>query len=174
MVIFDEKPEAYEELRDAIFNEVEPVGVCEQAVAETITFCILKQRRTVRTEASIFRYEAFDQQVADARNRVHKFKKAFFANLDHHGEVVMDKAGLDAALAQLEKAEAARDCETLAFAFENASKKNDMWTKLSRYEVANERSLYRAIRELERLQAARKAEEAQVTDVIPSPVTGSM
>ena len=29
VVIFDEKPDAYEELRDTIFYELEPVGVCE-------------------------------------------------------------------------------------------------------------------------------------------------
>ena len=60
-----------------------------------------------------------------------------------------------AALRQAEKAEAARERETLAVAFTQATNTTDTLTKLSRYEVAIERSTYKALHELQRLQATR-------------------
>ena len=168
VVIFGESEEAYEALRDDVFDEVEPVGVQEEALAEAIVVCSLKSRRGVRIEASTFRHEAFDQQVAHAKRRVNKLRKSVFGALGDQGKVVTDQVQLDAALAQLEKAVTARNCEMPALAFESAAKRNDCWTKLSRYKVANERSLYRAYRELERLQAIRKAREIDVIDVTPS------
>ena len=67
------------------------------------------------------------------------------------------------AAAKAEQAEAARDRETLAIAFAKAERNNDL-SKLSRYEVAIERSLYRALHELERLQARRQG------GAVPAPV----
>ena len=61
-----------------------------------------------------------------------------------------------AAQGQIDKAVAARDRETLAIAFGDAADKNDTLAKLSRYEVAIERSFYQALHELQRLQAARQ------------------
>ena len=168
VVIFGEKSDAYEELRDAVFDEVEAVGVREKALAETIAVCIFKSRRWVRVEASTFRYEAFDQQAAYAQGHVRTFEKSISAAMADQSRIVSDKAQRDAAIAQAEKAATARDCETLARAFENASKRNDTWTNLSRCGVANERRLYGALHELERLQAIRKKREADVIDVTPS------
>ena len=168
VVIFGEKSDAYEELRDAVFDEVESVGVREEALAETIAVCIFKNGRWVRVEASTFRYEAFDQQAAYAQGHARTFEKSISAAIAGQSLIVSDKAQRDAAIAQAEKAATARDCETLARAFENASMRNNTWTKLSRYAVENERPLYRALRELERLQAIRKKREADIIDVTPS------
>ena len=46
-----------------------------------------------------------------------------------------------------------------------------VFTKLNRYEASIERSYYRAIRELERKQAARPRADAATTEVDPEPVT---
>ncbi len=59
--------------------------------------------------------------------------------------------------------------ETLAIVFTN---QNDNLEKLSRYEVAIERSFYRALCELQRLQASRKDRDVgtpAVIDVQPTP-----
>ena len=69
---------------------------------------------------------------------------------------VADKRGYAVALGQLNEAGLARDRETLALAFGEAASQNDTLAKLSRYEVALDRVFYRALHELERLQAARR------------------
>ena len=68
------------------------------------------------------------------------------------------------------KAAAARDRETLAVAFK-AANQSETWEKLSRYEVAIERSFYRALQELQRLQAVRRGPDGAARPVID--VTGS-
>lgn len=88
---------------------------------------------------------------------------------------VTDEKQRDAALRRAEEAEAARDNETLAIAFTQATSTTDTLTKLSRYEVAIERSLYKALHELQRLQAARADQAVRapaVLDVNVSTSTG--
>lgn len=63
---------------------------------------------------------------------------------------VTDEEQREAALRRAEKAEAARDTETLAIAFTQATSTTDTLSKLSRYEVAIERSLSTALHELPR------------------------
>ena len=82
-----------------------------------------------------------------------------------------DEEAHAAALRQAAKAEAARDKETLAIAFTNASVKTDTLAKLSRYEVGIERSLFRSLHELQRLQATRQGREVDAPRVIDVTVS---
>ena len=171
VVVCGEQQQLFDEFRDAVYEKLRPVGVLEDSLVEIITVRIWRARRSGLVEASTYRFQTLAQQAAHARNRANACEKSIYAAMADKDTIVTDKAQRDAALAQAEKAEAARDCETLALAFANASRETDTWTKLSRYEVANERSLYLALRELERLQAARNDDEADVIDVVPSPAT---
>ena len=74
----------------------------------------------------------------------------------------------------VDEAETARDNETIAIAFTNAMKRDDILAKLSRYEAAIERSLYRALHELRRLQTARERPNVHPgtiveTELAPTP-----
>ena len=62
------------------------------------------------------------------------------------------------------------DLLTVGLAFIKDSRGANAFSKLSRYEVGIERSLYRAIQELERLQARRLGGEVSATVIID--VTG--
>ena len=64
------------------------------------------------------------------------------------------------------EADAARRRLKLGAAFVVAANHNDPLTKLSRHEVSIERSLYRALHELERLQGLRKGREPSAPAVI--------
>ena len=64
-----------------------------------------------------------------------------------------------------------RDRETLAATFIRDTERANALSRLSRCETAIERSLYRALHELERLRTARKDGEVRVIDVIPSTAT---
>ena len=85
---------------------------------------------------------------------------------------VTDEEQREAALHRAEKAEAARDNETLAIAFTQATSTTDTLSKLSRYEVAIERSLYKALHELPRLQAARAGRAVSAPAVLDVNVSG--
>ena len=69
--------------------------------------------------------------------------------------VVIDEEAHSEALREAADAEAMRDADSTlaAAAFEGDS--GDLFSKLARYEASVERSLYKAVHELQRLQAAR-------------------
>ena len=63
-------------------------------------------------------------------------------------------------MAKLQEIRAQQEAETptLGLAFVRGANGADAFSKLSRYEAAIERSLYKALHELQRLQAARRGE----------------
>ena len=105
-------------------------------------------------EASLFQHEIFNEDIRRATDLAEEFTESPFAGLGERE--VTDERQHAAALRQVDEAEADRDRETLAIAFTNATRGTEPLVKLSRYEVAIERSLYRALHELQRLQAARQ------------------
>ena len=70
-----------------------------------------------------------------------------------------DEASYQESLLRVEEARNSRqeDLLTIGFAFIRDARRENAFTKLSRYEVSIERSLYRAISELQRLQDKRKS-----------------
>src|SRR5215212_6208255 len=75
--------------------------------------------------------------------------------------VVMDEQKHQEALSRAQEAEALQEDEgtaTLGRTFIRDAEGANAFSKLSRYETAIERSLHRALHELQRLQAARRAE----------------
>jgi hypothetical protein len=74
--------------------------------------------------------------------------------------VILDEQKHQEALSEAKEMEAKRDAETTALGrtFIRDADKANAFSKLSRYETAIERSLYKALHELQRLQAARRTE----------------
>ena len=131
VIVADEDQSCFRERRDAMHAHLNPQGALEDMLVERIVECAWRLRRVGYIEASVFRYYVFEDEARRAR--------APRTLTQPHGE----------------EAEAARDRETLAIAFIHAAKRDDTFTKLSRYEAAIDRSFYRALRELQRLQADR-------------------
>ena len=75
---------------------------------------------------------------------------------------IVDEEAHRKAVALAEEAEAWRDSDAtvLAAAFRANTRQGDTISKLSRYETAIERALYRALRELERLRELRRNPDA--------------
>jgi hypothetical protein len=80
---------------------------------------------------------------------------------------VFDKEKHKQALSEQRDYEAAQESETatLGEAFVQDSREENAFTKLSRYETSMERSLYKAVHELQRRQAARPVPVAVDIDV---------
>ena len=62
---------------------------------------------------------------------------------------------------------------TLGESFVRDCRKENALSKLARYEAGIERSFFRALHELQRLQAARRGQEVRVPDVVDINVDGS-
>ena len=172
VILDDEDPHLFEERRDAMCAHLDPRGELEDVLVERIVACAWRLRRLQRIEASVFRYHVFDRQVDRATTLASTFIQVAFEGVFPPPRYIDERAHT-AAQRQIDTAVAAREQETLAIAFGEAARKNDILVKLSRYEVAIERSFYRALQELQRLQAARQRRDVRgpvVVDVdLPTP-----
>jgi len=122
-------------------------------------------------EASLFRYQVFAQEAhqAGAEARKHTQRTSILHSLSPTSvTTIANERKHAAALRQEEEADGARARETLALAF---TEQNDCLERLSRYEVAIERSLYRALHELQRLQAARQGRGLDTQTVVDVEVS---
>ena len=151
---------------------LDPVGELEELLVERIVTCAWRLRRLGHVEASVFRYQVFDHEAARARAAADALTESVLDSLALE-EIVTDEDGHTAALQAADAAKAARDQETLAIAFTQASVGSDTLAKLSRYEVAIERSLFRSLHELQRLQATRHGREVDAPRVNEMDVSTS-
>jgi hypothetical protein len=87
---------------------------------------------------------------------------------------VTDERKHKQALSKVRELEAARDSETatLGQTFVRDADKANAFSKLSRYETAIERQLYRALHELERHQAARRGQGVPAPAAVDVDVSG--
>jgi hypothetical protein len=163
-VVLPEEDEAtFEELRERLWAELQPVGELESLLVDKIVAAHWRLRRLGRVEAGIFAWERYkllaDRAYSEARRYVqHRFK-------DHieqmrNTPIITDEQKYDTALSKAEEMKAEQDTETAALGgtFIRDADKANAFSKLSRYETTIERSLHRALHELQRLQAARRAE----------------
>jgi len=121
-------------------------------------------------EAGIFAWELYGELAERARQEARTHEKT---GLDQVVEntglptVILNQRKHKEALSEAKEMEAVRDGETatLGRTFIRDANEANAFSKLSRYEATIERSLYKALHELQRLQAARR------TDVnAPPPV----
>ncbi len=179
----------FEELHKNLREDLKPEGALEELLVERIAICFWRLRRILRydfgikegndfklrsgKEVWIAKLEKIDkltsvrQQIAQ-NGANEKMKKAVAKelNLAVDPSTVSDELLLSLAnqgLAQLRESLPAIKADVEAFALESAlaGKRTDT---LLRYETANERQLYRALDQLERLQRQRAG------DYVPPPV----
>ncbi len=147
----------------------EPVGEVEVLLVERIVAAAWRLRRVYRVEAGIFatQFHSVLAQRAEAEARGYE-RDTLLAGLLDTQTTITDQAKHADALARAKEAALKRDAEETALgaAFVRDATGPNAFSKLSRYEAAIERSMFRALRELERHQAARKAtaREAALAD----------
>ena len=176
VILPGEDPQTYLDHQDAIHRALHPIGAVEELVVDRIIGYAWRLRRVEHVEASLFRYQGFDQAAASARRQAAdlEIKTGFDITQEMMTALaitIKDPKQHAIALRHAEEADAARDQETLATAFIRDATSTNALSKLSRYEVAMERGLYRGLHELHSLQAVRKGHaktEPPVIDVDPS------
>jgi hypothetical protein len=136
LVLPDESPSMLNELRARLRADLRPEGTLEDVLVDRIVASIWRLRRLGRVEMGLFAFRRYRDAAARAESH-EAFLKETRSEAFHGAEVPQ-----------------------LARAFEADER---AFANLSRYETAIERGLYKALHELQRLQALRAGQ------VVPPP-----
>ena len=167
----DEDEDALRELSERLLAELQPEGELENLLVDRITAATWRLRRLGRVEAGIFAFELYGELAERAQQEAQTYERSsledFMENQYGPSERITDERKHQEALAEAQEMKAKRNAETatLGRTFIRDANKANAFSKLSRYETAIERGLYKALHELQRLQAARSTEGG-----IPPPV----
>ena len=158
---------ALRELAERLTAELQPVGELENLLVDRITSLLWRLRRLGRVEAGIFAHE-FYAELADRAEREARAQESTLSDLMAFADTTIgDEAKHGEALQRAQEMRVKQDAENTALGrtFARDADSANAFAKLSRYETAIERGLYKALHELQRLQAARAAAGS-----VPPPV----
>ena len=173
VVLPGEDESAFDELYEKFREELLPEGELEIQLVERIATLCWRLRRIGKVEAGIFemqRSESYLQRVKSAaEKRLESMMPIEFQVSSW--EAASDEKSYQESLLRVEEGKNARQEEllTVGLAFIKDSRSENAFSKLSRYEVGIERSLYRAIQELERLQAKRQVNQITTPTIVDVP-----
>ncbi len=146
IVLPSEDKQEFDSLRRALITELGPEGPLEEQLAERIVVCLWRLRRVYPIEAGIFRGNSLTMEnnyaIEEANRRGHE---------------------------SVTKANLRREAQSPGAAFRHDAVYGDAIGKLSRYETAIERSLFRALQLFEQVQAARREREASDPEIGDAP-----
>jgi hypothetical protein len=148
---------ALRELGEHLWNELQPVGALESLLVNRIISSTWRLQRFGRVEAGIFAWELYGEMADRARKEADTYTSDFMDFVRTSDITITDEDKHREALSKAKEMEAMQDAETatLGQTFIRDSTKANAFSKLSRYETMIERSLFKALHELQRLQAAR-------------------
>jgi len=145
----------------ALRAELQPVGEFENRLVDQIISSFWRLRRLVRVEAGIFVWERLEERAERAEREAGEYEKMEVVGLftQEPKPMITDEEKHEEALSRARRmrSEQEEEIATLGRTFARDAK-TDAFSKLSRYETAIERSIYKAWHELQRLQAARRAD----------------
>ena len=164
VVIFGEDPDAFDELREDLFLDLEPVGALEEQLVETIAACIWRLRRIPEIEAGVFAFHRFCRDRDRAKTTASELTFGF-VNLVLTAPLDSDADAHAAAIQQQSAAEKALEGHLPIFG-EVFCKAQGSLANLARYEAAIERSLFRTLAQLRECQEARRERQGQASTII--------
>ena len=160
-----EDPEALKELDENLRAELQPVGELENLLVDGIVAAHWRLRRLRRVEAGVFTWELYGELRERAQEEAETYESNVFIDIGDPLDTITDEQKHQEALSKAQELKAKQDAETatLGRTFIRDADQANAFSKLSRYETAIWRSLYKALHELQRLQAARRTQG----DVLP-------
>ena len=157
-----EDEEALRELAERLKVQLQPLGELESLLVDRITSLLWRLRRLERVEAGIFAWELYEELAERAEREARGYESYLTDVLDTLGPnleapTITDKRKHQEALERAEEMRVKRNAEaaTLGRTFARDAENANAFSKLSRYETTIERGVYKALHELQRLQAAR-------------------
>ncbi len=170
VLLLGEDEQALKELDENLRTELQPVGELENLLVDRIITAQWRLLRLGRVEAGIFTFEHYGELAARARREAGKYSQTETKVMLGEHELdsdfktttkttITDEQKYREAVERAQEMESVRDAElaTLGRTFIRDADKANAFSKLSRYETTIERSLYKALHELQRIQAARRA-----------------
>ena len=157
----EEDAAALRELGERVRAELQPVGQLENMLVEQIIVGFWKLRRVRRVEVGIFVWEHLQEWRERAQSEAESYeRKTILDMIEDQDTTITDEQKHQEALSKAQELQAKQHEETatLGRTFMRDANGANAFSKLSRYETTIERSFYRALHELQRVQAARRAE----------------
>ena len=154
-----EDEESLRELDEHLRIELQPAGELENLLVDRIIASYWRLRRLGRVEAGIFAWELYGELARRAHEEANSYEK-YPLNPYRAIPTITNQEKYQGARSEAQEMEAKQGAETatLGRTFIRDANAANAFSKLSRYETAIERSLYKALHELQRLQAARGAD----------------
>jgi hypothetical protein len=156
-----EDGETLKELDEKLRAELQPVGELENLLVDGIVAAHWRLRRLRRVESGIFAWQLYGELAERAQQEAQTYERAFAEAYAHRDTTITDEQKHQEALSKAQEMKAKQeDAETatLGRTFMRDADQANAFSKLSRYETTIWRSLYKALHELQRLQAARHTE----------------
>ena len=153
-----ESEEEFEELSQGLREDLKPVGALETRLVEDIAADFWRLSRSRRIEAGVLAWVRYEIEWERARGQAKEYEKLLLKGLDFPGITIVNKQAHDKAMKAAKKAKSLQEQElpTLGLAFLKDAEGANALSKVSRYEALISRAVYRALHELQRLQAARE------------------
>ena len=154
-----EDAEALKELDENLRAELEPVGELENLLVDGIVAAHWRLRRLRRVEAGIFAWELYGELAERAQKEAQTYERSLLDDMMQPDRIT-DEQKYQEALSKAQEMKSKQDADTatLGRTFMRDADQANAFSKPTRYETAIERSLYRVLHELQRLQAARHTE----------------
>jgi hypothetical protein len=156
----DEDEDALRELGERLRAELRPEGELESLLVDRIIAAYWRLRRLGRVEAGMFDWERYELLAERAYSAAGKYERYLFK--DHEEQmmktpIITNEQKYEEALNKAEEMKAKQEAgtPTLGRTFIRDSDGANAFSKLSCYETTIGRSLYKALHELQRLQARR-------------------
>jgi hypothetical protein len=170
-----EDEEALRELGERLRDELQPAGELENLLVDRIIASYWRLLRLGRVEAGIFAWERSEELAERAEREAQGYESHKIEAIMRATDIaITDKKGHEEALSRARRIRSEQEDETatLGRTFARDADRANAFSKLSRYETAIERTLYRALHELERRQAARRGAAITPPQVLDVDVSG--
>src|SRR4028119_1605543 len=169
-----EDEEALRELGEHLRDELQPFGELENLLVDRVVAAVWRLRRLSRVETGTFVWERFGELAERAERDARDLEELHTNPLPRIDPALWNSAGYDMALDKASRMRSGQKDETatLGRTFARDADRANAFSKLSRYETAIERQLYKALHELERRQSARYGGSVPPPQVVDVDVSG--
>jgi len=179
ILIADENQEDFETFRDSMAESLQPEGAVESLLAERIVTAAWRLRRTIRLEREsvnkdfLKRLENWEEECEEIDEENRQLEEESVPeeeqileddDCDEDGDPIFEDYDAE----PREKPPEPVSASIAALLMKNT----DFYGKLSRYEAHIERGMFRALHELQRLQAARKNGNVSVPAAVDVHIDG--
>jgi hypothetical protein len=151
----DEDEQEFQWLRERVFADLQPVGVLEEACCDRIADAIWRLRRAGRLEREVFLFQSYGAELENetSATEVLALAETLGSDLDSEEQQFLRRVPRE----RLAEQDRVREETVLGLAFSRDAAGPNALGKLSRYEAAIERVLFRNLEELIGLQARRRS-----------------